>query len=174
MFKCALLLFSLIGSPEKNHPDTVIKWTDGFQLNYADFSGLRGGVKDSTSVYDTLAVINCSIKYEIKIGTGKRLICAYGIMNPQKSWMRIKDPEVLKHEQGHFDICEVYARRFEKTINDTSISDVHDYFLFVTDSFKEVISDLKEEQDKYDAWSQNTPGKEYYYKWITEQLSLPK
>jgi hypothetical protein len=174
MFKFALFIILFGGNTEKRQVDTIIEWSEGQKLNYADFEGTRSGLKDSLPKFDTLAVINTSIDYKIEIGSGKRPIQAFAIMDPKKSWMVVKVPEILRHEQGHFDISEIYARRFEKMINDTIISDARGYFAFLTDSFKEVMDDMKEEQDKYDAWTKNTPGQEFYYKWIGEQLLLPK
>jgi hypothetical protein len=174
MFKFVLFIMLFAGNTERKQVDTIIRWSEGYRLNYTDFVGNHFAVKDSIVSPDTLAVINCSIKYEIKLADGRRMLHSYAAMDPQKSWMLVKTPGVLKHEQGHFDITEIYARKFEKMVNDTSISDVHDYFIFLADSFKKIMSDLNEEDDKYDSWTKNTPGKDYYYKWINEQLFPPK
>jgi hypothetical protein len=175
MLKCwmVILLFSR-NTVSTRQTDTIIKWSEGYRLMYSDFAGKRSQSDDSTAPLDRLASINCSIKYELKIVNGKREIHAYATMYPQKSWMRVRDPEVLQHEQEHFDIKEIYARKFEKTLNDSVIKDIADYVNFLTYSFKETFEDLKAEQRKYDAWSKNTPGKDYYYNWINEQLFQPK
>jgi hypothetical protein len=59
-------------------------------------------------------------------------------------------------------------------VNDTTITDAHSYFGFLTQSYNLIIEELIKEQAKYDAWTMNAPGKEYYFKWINEQLAIPK
>jgi hypothetical protein len=88
--------------------------------------------------------------------------------------MKVKAPGVLKHEQGHFDLAEIFARRFEKTLNDTSINNPHDYFVFMYDFYKQTVDDLNVENNKYDIWTMNTFGKDYYFKWIHDQLYPPE
>jgi hypothetical protein len=154
--------------------DTIIKWSEDRKLNYDDFVGEHFSHIDSSTKYDTLAVVDCFIKYEIKTVSGKIAIHAYACIRPRTSWMKVKAPGVLKHEQGHFDLAEIYSRRFENTLNDTSINNPHDYFVFMYDFYKQTVDDLNVENNKYDIWSMNTFGKEYYFKWIAEQLSLPQ
>jgi hypothetical protein len=173
MFKFALFIILFAGNTEKKRGDTIIKWSGSYRLNYTDFVGKQTLMKDSTASPDTLAVIKCYIKYEVKILSGKQVVHGYAAMDPQLSWMKVKTPEVLKHEQGHFDLAEIYARKFEKTINDTTIGDLHDYITFLTNYYKAIINELKAENDKYDAWTKNTPGRDFYYKWINEQLLPP-
>jgi predicted secreted Zn-dependent protease len=33
------------------------------------------------------------------------------------SWGRIKNDHILSHEQGHFDIAEIYARKLNKALS---------------------------------------------------------
>jgi predicted secreted Zn-dependent protease len=43
--------------------------------------------------------------------------------SPRTSWVRLKDEtdQLLEHEQGHFDITELYARKLRKAIRDAQI-----------------------------------------------------
>ena len=181
MFKCLLFLTVLFGNAEKKQSDTIIKWSRNHRLDYDDFRGKHDagerigsvGVKDSV-IADTFAVISCFIKYDLKFVSGKRSVHAYGAADPQKSWIDVKDPQILRHEQGHFDITEIYARKFQQIMNKTTIPDLHNYFVFLTDTYNATMTDLLAEQNKYDAWVRNTFGKEYYYKWINEQLFQAK
>ncbi len=79
-------------------------------------------------------------------------------------------PEWLSHEQGHFDIAEIYARRFKQKVNDTTIAGLSEYISFVMDTYKEVLVECSKEQDKYDIWTKNTMGKSYYADWIRDEL----
>ena len=70
-------------------------------------------------------------------------------MNKSLSWIRnINDTITLKHEQGHFDICEIYARILRREIKKaTSVSEAQTIFNNISD-------EENLEQDKYD--SENT------------------
>jgi len=173
MFKWILFILLFTGNTEKKQVDAIINWSEGYRLDYTDFVGRQTPLKDSASSPDTLAVIKCYIKYDLKILSGKQVVHGYAAMDPQLSWMKVKTPEVLKHEQGHFDLAEIYARKLEKTVNDTTIADLHDYVIFLTNYYKDIMDELKAENDKYDAWTRNTPGRNFYYKWISEQLFPP-
>jgi hypothetical protein len=149
--------------------DTIL-WTKSYKLDYSDFQGPQQLRRDSGATYDTLSISSCSIKYYIRIDSGRKKINAQAIFLKKKSWMIGKAPSVLKHEQGHFDITEIYAKRFQKIVNESNISDTHEFILLISSSYKQIGEECLQEQKKYDSWSMNTMGEQYYYKWIEEQL----
>jgi hypothetical protein len=165
-----IILFFSGKNISSRQTDIIIKWSDTTRLTYADFKGAQAPPKDSVARPDTLAVINAEIKYKLDISTGRQKIHAYGIMYPEHSWMKVRWPSLLKHEQGHFDIAEIYARKFEKRVNDTVFNDLPDFFTFIAASLKDVVAELNAEQDKYDKWTMNNLGRDYYYQWIHDQL----
>lgn len=171
MIKIFILLFPLFGISQMLQDPAPMKWTKDQRLGYSDFAGKRAVSEDPHATRDTLAVVVCYIKYDLNLKGGKPVIHAYAVMDSQKSWIGIQDSDVLNHEQGHFDITEIYARRFQKRINDTSILQLHDYFIYLNSAYSQVQNDLAQEQAKYDGWTMNAPGKEYYFKWISEQLA---
>jgi hypothetical protein len=170
MLKSLLFLLFYLDSSGQKQLGNFIKWSDTTRLTYADFSGVQDSSKDSSARKDTLAAIDCTVKYKIDISEGKRMIHAYAAMYPERSFMKVKAPYILRHEQGHFDITEIYARKFEKMINDTLIRDIDDFFTYLTSTLAEIMAEVQAEHDKYDAWTRNTPGQDYYYKWIHDQL----
>lgn len=151
--------------------DSIIKWTAGRKLKYEDFMGSRLNQEINHDDFDTVAMLDCSIRYDISTKDNKWVIHAYAYVNPKKSWMDRQNLYVLKHEQGHFDIAEIFAKRFEKKVNDTVIADTHDFFVFANETLNETLISLNEEDHKYDIMTMNTLGNDYYYKWIDEQLS---
>jgi hypothetical protein len=71
---------------------------------------------------------------------------------------------------GHFDIAEIYAKKLEQQVNDAGISDIEQFFVFLAEAYKQVSDECLKEQNKYDEWTRNTPGQDYYFKWIDDQL----
>jgi len=167
------LLFLLLGTFCRSNAqrDSILKWTPDRRLTYNDFLGQRPTPEMSHDDFDTLAVIDCSINYNIGIKNGKLIIHAYAFVNPHKSWMDEKNVFVLKHEQGHFDIAEIFARRFEEIVTDTSIADPGTYITFVNKTVEQIFSLLTEEDKKYDFYTMNRLGREYYDNWINDQLN---
>ncbi|MBN8853418.1 MAG: hypothetical protein BGO55_18330 [Sphingobacteriales bacterium 50-39] len=151
----------------------TIHWSSVYRLTYDDFQGIPKPKSNSDS--DTLALCDYTIKYKIKMVGRDLKIEAFAVFERNTSWIRVKIPLVLNHEQGHFDIAEIYALRFEKIVNDTTIKDPHDFLRFLNESFKKIVAECNEEEGKYDIISMNTLGREQYSKWISEQLdSLAK
>jgi hypothetical protein len=152
--------------------EDTIRWAKDYKLDYSDFQGPPQINKASGAAYDTFAISTCSIKYHIKIDSGKKKIDAQAIFLKSQSWMISKNASVLKHEQGHFDITEIYAKRFQKVVNESDISDTREFILLISSSYKQIGEECLKEQEKYDIWSMNTLGEQYYYKWIKEQLEI--
>lgn len=153
----------------------TIQWSSGYRLSYDDFKG-PSRPENKGSGNDTMAICAFTIKYKLKVVDRFYLkIEAFAVFERNNSWMRVKTPFVLGHEQGHFDIAEIYALRFEKIVNDTTIKDPHDFFEFLNETFKQIAVECNDEEGKYDIISKNTLGREQYSKWISEQLdSLAK
>jgi hypothetical protein len=165
------LVFSV--STGKITGDSVIKWSENYRLQYSDFMGEdKAAHTNSQVLFDTSAAMHYSIRWKVKLDSGKNRISAFAVFYPKISWMSQKGPFVLKHEQGHFDIAEIYAKKFEQEVNASGISDVKEFISFLAELYKQASDECKKEQDKYDEWTRNTPGQEYYYKWIDEQLKL--
>jgi Predicted secreted Zn-dependent protease len=96
----------------QDNNDAIIYWSKNKRLIWSDFKG-KASPLDSTSDNVAIASTDISILYE---NTGRRLtfkVVSYFRKN--KSWTRDTISEILlKHEQGHFDISELYARKLRK------------------------------------------------------------
>ncbi|MHA4808717.1 hypothetical protein ACX0G9_11455 [Flavitalea flava] len=90
------------------------------------------------------------------------------------SWIKIKTIPVLQHEQGHFDMGEIFALRLKKSINESGIVDFHDFFTAFKEKYEKMLEECNEEESKYDVATQNTLGVEYYTKWIKDELEALK
>lgn len=118
---CSMTNFSI----EKKFIDEndEILWSYDRKLNWEDFKG----VPDiSHSVLVTVAGTTSVIDFEYK--TTKRMITNYKIRSifvKNKSWTITNDAQILAHEQLHFDITELYARRIRKAFD--SLKSIKNY-----------------------------------------------
>ena len=116
-----ILTFVIMTSfiPENNKEN--IRWSEDKKLMPADFKGIPE--KDSTMRIAALSSVEISSEYRFT-GNHDSLFCnIYAVFYTHESWMRSEftrdgsvSEEVLSHEQGHFDITEIYARIFRKSL----------------------------------------------------------
>jgi hypothetical protein len=105
-----VLLFSL--SFAQAQSPSLIRWTAGNKITIEDF---KAPVEAS---YTNAALTNTSIKMDMGYnskGFTYKINCFF---DRSKSWMRVKNDYVLAHEQGHFDISELYARKLNKAMQE--------------------------------------------------------
>lgn len=79
--------------------------------------------------------------------------------------------EVLKHEQAHFDIAQIYALRFANIVNETDCKLSADCFFNVVDAtYKKIMAELAHQQNDFDlAWIGELSRRQYY-SWIQQEL----
>ncbi len=75
--------------------------------------------------------------------------------NPARSWVKKATLEsrnsnrVLDHEQHHFDMCELYARKIRQYLSNTTFT-AATYKMQIKDLFRKFHEDYRAEQGKYD------------------------
>jgi hypothetical protein len=100
--------------------DSIIIWGNERKINWNDF---KSESKSKNLKYqDALAHINFSLNfYPKKISCSKvDSVKILAQMYKNESWVGAKtfSNELLNHEQTHFDIAELYARKIRKAIAD--------------------------------------------------------
>ena len=101
------LLLSLLQAKE---PATLIEWTSDKKLTWADFRGTPDA--GSTNAALTSSSITIEFGYSNR-GMNYGIKCRF---NTASSWGRIKNEHILAHEQGHFDLAELHARKLNKAL----------------------------------------------------------
>lgn len=102
-----------------------IEWTTEFQLSADNFSGVvnesdphDANTRSAINYFFNSTINEDKKRYKIKVV--KIWVRAYFV--PEGSWLRpkilgeINLPKLIKHEQGHFDLAEKCARRFERKL----------------------------------------------------------
>jgi hypothetical protein len=89
-----------------------IPWKSGYKLKWQDFRGVPGRGSDRVAI--TVSNIGYSLGYNSKSFTVK-VKCVF---EKRKSWTTTLDSLVLIHEQGHFDISEIFARKLRKAFKE--------------------------------------------------------
>jgi len=126
----------------------VLPWTEERRLTWADYQG--SPLKTEWASATTASGITYSLSSTIGANESTLQITVTSLFYPDKSWYKphLCDDVVLSHEQLHFDITELFARKFRerlKTVkNDKNIKKK------VRAIFVEVNKELNAFQNKYD------------------------
>jgi hypothetical protein len=90
---------------------SFIDWSAAKKLTWNDFKAAPD--KKSTNAAMTSTNIKFDFSYNSDRGFEYHITCQF---DPYRSWGRIQTDYILSHEQGHFDIAEIYARKLYKAL----------------------------------------------------------
>jgi hypothetical protein len=102
----SIVIYSTLAFSQSDN-DTIY-WSASYKLKWEDFKGNP----DSTSQFG--AISYPGIKYSLSANEDSfntKVICFF---IKSKSWVRVYSSHGLTHEQGHFDIAELFARKLRK------------------------------------------------------------
>lgn len=143
-----------------------IIWSENRKLEWEDFRA-----ENEPHAYNATALTYCGIEFGVSTLTSlyanntKYIVKC--IFYPEKSWVTSditqRTADVLKHEQTHFDLCEVYARRLYKELTNTKIN------AFTLDNantiYKRIMTEYEDRQYKYDDETHKATDAEMQDKW---------
>ena len=123
-------------------------WSAERRLSWSDF-------KDESPDSSPVAALTASgISYSFSSMESKGEMMAdftvTAYFYPTRSWVQdhLASAHILAHEQLHFDITELFARKFRARLAETRFSD--NIKVEVRSMFKKVNRELSEYQDRYD------------------------
>ena len=97
------------------------QWHEHAQLSWDDFKG-----EVNTTHDESAAATCCSIGFKTNTAAqgGKPVIEVYNTFYTTRSWVRpdARIQSILDHEQGHFDLCEVYTRKLKNRMSNFDLN----------------------------------------------------
>jgi hypothetical protein len=168
MSKAVLSLLLLLVSAVQTND--IIPWSAGRKLTWNDFKGNPD--PNSPNAALTSSNINIQIGYD-ESGFQYSIKCSF---DKNRSWVRIRSNEVLAHEQGHFDIAEIYARKLNKAMAayhfnaSTASSDVNKLYEGIMKEHRQTQTQYDQETD----YSRNKPRQQVWLVKIIEDLNSLK
>lgn len=81
------------------------------------------------------------------------IIKTSAVFDKKASWVRsnAQTDLLLKHEQLHFDICELYRRKFSKLVSEVGRFNFDTVIEELNEIFNHVFDEMEAEQDRYDS-----------------------
>lgn len=153
------------------HGQEEVEWSPDFRFTWNDFKGkVPAG---SGAAATTASGISYDFSTYYEHGEMKVDFNVYAYFYPTKSWYKpdISNDVTLLHEQLHFDITELYARKLREKLDNATFTD--NIKEEVRKMYKGTIRQLNDFQNKYDSetnYSRNLPVQERWVKEIGEAL----
>lgn len=156
--------FALLVATHASAQTTDISWTAERRLTWDDFKGRVDRSSNKAAMTDS----GISMAVSCDGGVPKATVsCSF---SPKRSWLRGEgSPGLLRHEQLHFDITELFARRLRKEL--ASISDCRVLAKKAEAMHSQMFEASSRYQDRYDRETQHGTRPEEQAQW---QLRIEK
>ena len=148
--------FSLFG---QNNEEELLEWSATRRLNWSDYKARPNPNSDAVATTTTVLAVeynfnNRQFGYSIESRFSKT-----------RSWGSHKTDYILSHEQGHFDIAEVFARKLNKNLSEYKFNKKT-----YQKDLKKIYEDITEEKEKtqndYDKETKHSINKNKQAEWL--------
>ncbi len=168
MIKRILVICILINfvSAQSLDSEKVIIWSKDRKLKWSDYKGF---LEENTPIA-ALSWIGLEYKV-ISYSTEKYLLAINAIFNCEELgiWMEKTNDQILKHEQLHFDIGEIYARKLRMRLLNSQNIFTHPVMFDSLEKYCDFYSDsLKDYQSRYDEETRGSLNTVNQEKWNNE------
>ena len=153
-----LIACSLAGQPKKTEGHII--WSDDYTLTWDDFQG------KARKNHFASAMSDVTFSVSIKSEGNKLMVFVQPSFNTKGSWVKPDDKTdyLLKHEQTHFDIYEVNARKLRQELQTKKITpkNAQDVLNRLIDKYQAL--NIKT-QDRYDGETEHSLKEAKQEKW---------
>jgi hypothetical protein len=153
--------FSQTGAEE------FIKWDAGKRLTWNDYKAAPNPDSDAAASTSTIL----SIEYKMSSSSFGYTIKSF--FSKTKSWGLHKTAYILSHEQGHFDIAEIFARKLNKEMSGY-VFNKRTYQKDLKKIYEGISEEKTEMQDEYDKETRHSINKEKQAEWLKKIEKLLK
>jgi len=182
LFSSALLVLSFSGRPapklkpqqvaehpvvyvKANETNEYIPWTPTQRLSWEDFQcepkrGTDAVASTSTSLGIAYQLQNGKLTYHITCNFSK-----------VKSWGLMKTDYILAHEQGHFDITEIFARKLNQALQNYEFNK-RTFKRDINEIYQDIVAQKEEFQKMYDGDSDHSRNRKQQYDWLIKIQKL--
>ena len=152
----ALVFITFAGSRALSQED-FIRWKKNVKINWTDFKGKA----DPNSPFAAMSAVGMYYKFN-SVSDGKNLRIMFEIdsrFDKARSWSKrsLRTSTMLRHEQLHFDICELFSRRFKKEAENTVYG--KNYRVEISSLFNRYTGELQKMQHQYDRETMHSTNK---------------
>jgi Bacterial protein of unknown function (DUF922) len=156
----AFLLFPAFISFSALNDGKEIPWNASRRLTWSDFKSRADDNSVNAALTSSKIVFNYG--YGSEKGFNYTISCVF---DKTSSWVKVKTDYILSHEQGHFDIAEIYARKLNKTMKQYSFN-ANTVTKEVPALYQKIMQDESDLQNQYDRETNYSRDKEQQAVWL--------
>jgi hypothetical protein len=142
--------------------DSIIYWSKNRKLKWHDF---QAKLVDSAFITNDIAVTSSIINWFGYLDNGKPNYKVLVYFKKLKSWTKDTNSiYILTHEQMHFNLSEIYARKIRqaiKTLRKTNNANFNDY----EKTINQIIKEFQISEENYDHETNHSRNKTKQLKW---------
>jgi hypothetical protein len=158
-----ILFISLALSPlfclSQDKDEELLFWTAGHRLTWTDY---KGKADPSTgAAASTATFLGIDYTFSPK-GLTYTITCSF---SKTRSWGLHKNEYILQHEQGHFDIAEIFARKLNMKMA-TYKFNRSSYKADLQKIYDDVVNEKEEIQNAYDKETDHSIKKDKQAEWL--------
>ncbi|NMH89383.1 DUF922 domain-containing protein [Flavivirga algicola] len=166
----AFLVLSCFLCVQQDEP--AMSWNASYKLSWSDF---KDTPDKSTSA---VAITASGITFGFSVRTSDNCVVSftsevYAHFYPEKSWYKKEqaDIHVLGHEQLHFDITELHARKFRQRISQVKVSNsVRNELKTLHNIINKELSQMQSRYDSETNYSRNVEAQAKWDIYIANEL----
>lgn len=158
---------TIVAVPEKTDAvdEEMIPWQPERKLAWDDF--LCPPQKQGDAVASTSTSLG--ISYQVKNGVlAYKITCNF---SKRKSWGLLRTDYILAHEQAHFDITELHARKLYQALYNYAFNP-ESFKQDIADIYGQIVKEKEEMQEAYDSETDHSRRKRIQYDWYQKIDSL--
>lgn len=144
-------------SQEKN--EDLLRWSAARKLSWNDYKASPNPSSDAAATTTTYLKIN----YHISTDSFGYIINSW--FSRTRSWGRNKNSYILAHEQGHFDIAEIFARKLNQRMKNYTFNR-RTYDKDLDRIYKETADEKSAYQRQYDKETNHSINREKQAEWL--------
>lgn len=143
----------------RTESEEIIPWLTERKLAWDDF--LCTPQKQGDAVASTSTSLG--ISYQLKNGRlSYAITCNF---SKHKSWGILKTEYILKHEQAHFDITELHARKLYQALYNYEYN-AASFKKDIAQIYERIVKEKEEMQEAYDDDTDHSRRKRIQYEWL--------
>lgn len=156
-----IMLLQPVISRGQDPGEELLQWSSTRKLTWSDYKAkpnLNSDAAASTTSYLGISYNISSRNFSYKIESK---------FSKTRSWGLHKTAYILSHEQGHFDIAEVFARKLHKKMSEYRF-DKKSYEKDLKKIYQDILDEKEEMQNKYDQETNHSIHKEKQAEWLVK------
>jgi hypothetical protein len=150
---------------DREETEEFIPWLSDKRLTWEDFQcepkrGTDAVASTSTSLGIAYQMQGGELTYHITCNFSK-----------VKSWGLMKTDYILAHEQGHFDITEIFARKLHEALMNYEFNR-RTFKKDINEIYQSIVKQKEDFQKLYDGQSDHSRDRRSQYDWLTRIQAL--